>query len=340
MKSILVIATSLALLIPGAARGIGFCNSCGGGATPASRCGYANTLWEGYCSEPIGCGGGTGCGTTCAPAMTSGASWWYGGGGCCGFGGGCGPGRSGFGFSGLGHTGFSSCGRSGGFGMGLGCGCGTPSPSYTLNSCGCGSQVATEDCGCDDVAWSTPASCGGFGQRHRCGSSACGSCGQSRMGLRQLFSRFGGSRNSGAACGTCCDFPAASYAPGDCFGGNMGCGAEAGCAQGVGSGMGDQGPHPADAGEEIHQDSDVPGMMETPVEDAAPMQETPMYEGANEVPLHEVEPAPEGSAKDTNVINPPNAESYTPTQTEALPEEGNKEAKRRPTPTRRWNIKG
>ena len=82
--------------------------------------------------------------------------------------------------------------------------------------------------------------------------------------------------------------------------------------------------------------------METPVEDATPIQESPMYEdGMSEGPIQDVQPMQEAAPTEAgDAINPTNADALTPLETETLPEAGNKEAKRRPTPSRRWNIQG
>jgi hypothetical protein len=337
MKILLAIATSMALLVPATAHGLGFCGSCG--ATPSSQCGYADTLWSGYCNEPIGCGGSSGCATGSCAGGTAGAgpSWWYGYGGCCGAGGSGGCGRSSFGFSGLGHTGFGGWGRRGGLSA-------CAAPAATMASCGCSDPVAVgcDDCGCGDTGWSAPAAPYGFGQRHRCAAPACG-CGQSRMGLRQLFSRLGGGRSCGTSCDICSDCPSASYAPGQFCGSGTGCGVQGSCGEGMTYSNEEQTPHPADPQTNgMTENHGVPGVMETPVDEAAPIHESPMYEdGMPEGPIHEIQPSHEAAPTEAGeAINPTNADGYTPAEKDALPEGGNKEAKRRPTPSRRWNIQG
>lgn len=154
MKRILVFLASGLLFVP-AAWGQCAGGSCGGGVVESApvadmgvgmgdRCGYANSLWDGYCSEGVCCGrtgrglfGGM-CGMGCGRGPTVGAvPGWFGGfgGPACGFGG-------------------------GGCGMGAGCGGGIP---FGGACGGFGASAGLPGCG---------AACGrgcGFGDRMRHG---------------------------------------------------------------------------------------------------------------------------------------------------------------------------
>ena len=202
----------------------------------------------------------------------------------------------------------------GGFGRRhQGCGCSGGGLGFSLGrrqggsaSSGCGGS-ACESCGCD--------SCAGSG------------CGQSHQGLRQRLARLGGRRGRASSCDCVAGdgyFPSASYGSGEYFGGNAGCAAN-------GAASTDEGPAPHLADP---KDGGGPAEMPTPeVIDGSMNMDTPMYEdgtwGAPAAePAAPAAPAaaPATPAQSDGALNPANVDLYNPSDADALPAEGNKDA--------------